>query len=149
MNAKFTKRNKGFTIIELMIVLVIVAILLAIAYPSYVKYVRKANRGEAQQLLLNWSVNQEIWRSSHTTYSDGLTADANGNVLPAPSHDKYDFTITSDDGFATRYSLQAVAKAGSDQLNDKSRDGSVGCGTADDPLTIDQSGAKEPAACWE
>jgi len=54
------KGKKGFTIIELMIVLVIVAILLAIAYPSYIKYVRKANRGDAQQLLMNWSINQEI-----------------------------------------------------------------------------------------
>ncbi len=61
------KRNRGFTIIELMIVLVIVAILLALAYPSYIKYVRKANRGEAQQLLMNWSINQEIWRSNNTS----------------------------------------------------------------------------------
>ena len=63
------KRILGFTIIELMIVVMIVAILLAIAYPSYVQYVRKAKRGDAQQLLMNWSINQEIWRSNNTTYA--------------------------------------------------------------------------------
>ncbi len=65
MNTLFRKRIKGFTIIELMIVLIIVAILVALAYPSYIQYVRKAKRGEAQQLLLNWSINQEIWRSNN------------------------------------------------------------------------------------
>ena len=63
----FRKQVKGFTIIELMIVILIVAILVALAYPSYINYVRKAKRGEAQQLLLNWSINQEIWRVPKTT----------------------------------------------------------------------------------
>ena len=138
MNAKFSKRNKGFTIIELMIVLVIVAILLTIAYPSYVQYVRKANRGDAQQLLMNWAVNQEIWRSNNTEY-------AGTDDIPAPTHDKFDFDV--DNVSATTYTLEAVAST-TDQLKDKSRDGTP-CGTAASPMTINQSGVKEPAACWE
>ncbi len=138
MNTKFTKRNKGFTIIELMIVLVIVAILLAIAYPSYVQYVRKANRGDAQQLLMNWAVNQEIWRSNNTEYAG--TGD-----IPAPTHDKFDFAV--DNVSATTYTLEAVASS-TDQLKDKARDGTP-CGTEASPLTINQSGVKNPAACWE
>jgi type IV pilus assembly protein PilE len=51
MKTLHKKQFPGFTVIELMIVVVIVAILLAIAYPSFVNYVRKAKRGEAQQLL--------------------------------------------------------------------------------------------------
>ena len=43
MKTQNLKKKQGFTIIELMIVLVIVAILLALAYPSYVDYVRKGN----------------------------------------------------------------------------------------------------------
>ena len=85
MNTFFRKRIKGFTVIELMIVLVIVAILVALAYPSYIQYVRKSKRGEAQQLLLNWSINQEIWRSNNTTYASTLT------ILPAPTNDNYGF----------------------------------------------------------
>ena len=128
------KRNSGFTIIELMIVLVIVAILLALAYPSYIDYVRKGKRGDAQQALLNWAVNQEIWRSNHPTYA-GL------GDLPAPSTDyyTYDFDV---DPTATVYTLQATAQG--DQANDKARNG-TSCAT----LTLDQSGVKSPPECWE
>ena len=128
------KRNSGFTIIELMIVLVILAILLALAYPSYIDYVRKGKRGDAQQILLNWAVNQEIWRSNHPTYA-GL-AD-----LPAAATDNYTFDFEVDPT-ATAYRLRAQAQ--NDQVNDKARNG-TSCAT----LTLDQNGVKEPAACWE
>jgi type IV pilus assembly protein PilE len=127
------KRILGFTLIELMIVVGIVAILLAIAYPSYAQYVRKAKRGDAQQLLLNWSINQEIFRSNNTTYADV-------DDLPAPTHDDY---ILSLDGAptATTYTVQAVAR--NDQVNDKAKDG-----TDCSPLKMDQNGVKLPANCW-
>jgi type IV pilus assembly protein PilE len=130
------KKFKGFTIIELMIVVMIVAILLAIAYPSYVKYVRKANRGDAQQLLMNWSINQEIWRSNNPSYA------TEGQLIP-PTSDHYDYV--PDNLSATTYTLIATAKADGDQINDKSRDNSVDC----DVLTLNQSGQKLPAECWE
>jgi type IV pilus assembly protein PilE len=108
------KRILGFTIIELMIVVMIVAILLAIAYPSYVQYVRKAKRGDAQQLLMNWSINQEIWRSNNTTYN-------NADDLK-PSHDNYAFVVTLPVGQeGTSYTLTATASG--DQENDEARDG--------------------------
>lgn len=127
------KRSAGFTIIELMIVLVIVAILLGLAYPSYVDYVRKSKRGEAQQLLMNWSVNQEIWRANNPQY-------ATLAQLPAPSHDYYTFTLPARS--ATVYTLQAAASG--DQANDHAKNGDS-CAT----LTLNQNGAKSPATCWE
>ncbi|MCH8058598.1 MAG: prepilin-type N-terminal cleavage/methylation domain-containing protein [Proteobacteria bacterium] len=54
MNTWKVKKNAGFSLIELMIVIVIVAILVSLAYPSYIQYVRKSKRGEAQQLLINY-----------------------------------------------------------------------------------------------
>ena len=136
---KHKARKKGFSLVELMIVVAIVAILVALAIPSYSRYIRKANRGEAQQLLLNWANNQEIWRASHTTYSDG-TADANGNTLPAPTHDKYTFSVSGVS--ATAFMLTADPKSGTDQVKDTEQ--SVNC----DPLTLDQSNAKTPPQCW-
>jgi type IV pilus assembly protein PilE len=130
MNKFFAKRVAGFTIIELMIVLIIVAILVALAYPSYINYVRKAKRGEAQQLLLNWSINQEIWRSNNTAYND--TDDLK------PSHDLYTFDVEAD---ATTYTLTATGTG--DQANDKAKDGTI-C-----TLTLTENGVKEPAACWD
>lgn len=54
MNKQRNEQDPGFTVIELMIVLVVVAALVTLAYPSYVDYVPKARRGEALQLLMNW-----------------------------------------------------------------------------------------------
>lgn len=124
----------GFTIIELMITLTIVAIILALAYPSYVDYVRKGKRGDAQQALMNWSVNQEIWRANHTTYAS--TSD-----MPAANLEDYNLS-TSGTPDATTYTLQAVAQ--NDQAKDKARDG-TSCTT----LTLNQAGQKTPAACWD
>jgi type IV pilus assembly protein PilE len=134
MNTWKVKKNSGFTVIELMIVVMIVAILAALAYPSYVQYVRKAKRGEAQQLLMNWSINQEIWRSNHTTY-------ATAAQLQVPTHDNYgfDFSVAPT---AVAYTLQATATG--DQLKDVARD-STSC----TPLTLSHSGVKLQVACWD
>jgi type IV pilus assembly protein PilE len=132
------KKRSGFTIIELMIVIGIVALLVSLAYPAYSQYVRKARRGEAQQLLLNWSINQEIWRSSNTIYAD--TDD-----LPEPTHDDYVFSASNIS--ATTYTLQAEAR--NDQVNDKSRDGSTYCGKLGEELGLNQAGEKSPATCWD
>lgn len=134
MNTLRMKRILGFTIIELMIVLVIVAILVALAYPSYIDYVRKSKRGEAQQLLLNWAINQEIYRSNNPSYA------TIGN-LAAPTHDNYAFD-TDGDPTATTYVLEADATG--DQENDHAKD-STSC----DVLTLDQNGVKSPPTCWD
>ena len=137
---------KGFTLVELMIVVAIVAILVALALPSYARYVRKANRGEAQQLLLNWANNQEIWRANDTDYA------ASGDITP-PNHDRYNFfvratasdpPVVGDCGnanpTATEYVLIACPQG--DQANDEER------GDFCNPLTISQANQKRPANCW-
>ena len=131
---KHRRNTQGFTLIELMIVLVIAAIILGLAYPSYVDYVRKSKRGDAQQALMNWSVNQEIWRSNHPTYAG--TGD-----LPAPTGDHYAFSMVGNPT-ATSFTLQAQGQ--NDQANDKAKDG-TSCAT----LRLNQNGQKTPAVCWD
>ena len=123
--------RKGFSLIELMIVIAIVAILVALALPSYTRYVLKANRGEAQQLLLNWANNQEIWRANDTDY-------AATDEIPVPTHDRYTFTLPTIT--ATTYVLRATATG--DQADDEERN------TSCTVLEINQSNAKTPAFCW-
>lgn len=123
--------SKGFSLIEVMIVIVIVALLVALAVPSYTHYVRKANRGEAQQLLLNWANNQELWRAANTTYADE-------SDFAVPTHDRYTFTVSGNTG--TTFLLTATPTGG--QANDKEK------GTDCNPLTLDQSNAKLPVLCW-
>ena len=129
------RRSTGITMIELMFVLVIVGILVALAYPSYVEYVRKGKRGDAQHLLMNWAVNQEIFRSNNTSYAAG-----NDPALPAPALDNYGFAASNIS--ATTYTLTATATG--DQLNDKSRDG-TDCSV----LSVTNTGTKDPAVCWQ
>lgn len=133
------KGNSGFTVIEIMIVLAIVAILLALAYPSYVDYVRKSQRAEAQQLLMNWSINQEIWRSNNPQYATTVQ-------LPAPTLDNYTFTLPTRS--ATEFVLQAAASG--DQTKDKENDG-TSCAT----LNLNSDGLKysggdtSKTVCWD
>jgi type IV pilus assembly protein PilE len=142
MNTLRRKRIFGFTVIELMIVLVILAIIIALAYPSFVQYARKAKRGEAQQMLMNWAVNQEIWRSNNPSYNDVNTPGDAGYMVP--DSDYYNFSFA--DVTATTYTLRAEAQG--DQANDKSKAGDY-CGGNGTLMTIDQNGVKSPAACWE
>jgi len=132
---KQTNRKRGFSLVELMIVVAVVAILVALALPSYSRYVRKANRGEAQSLLLNWANNQEIWRANDSDYASATSP----VEIPAPTHDLYGFRITNRT--ATTYTLTATPST-TDQLKDVER------GEPCTALTLDQSNAKAPAECW-
>lgn len=67
------KRQTGFTLIELMIVVAVVGILAAIAYPSYQEYVRKARRADAMNALAEIRIEQEKWRANHTSFTDDLS----------------------------------------------------------------------------
>lgn len=139
MNYTYGNRARGFTLLELMIVLVVLGILVALAYPSYIDYVRKSRRGEAQQLLMNWSVNQEIWRSNNTEY-------ATTTQLPVPTHSYYTFTLPVRS--ATAFTLKAVASG--DQANDHAKDGTA-CST----LNLNSAGRKYSGdntatlVCWD
>jgi type IV pilus assembly protein PilE len=140
---KKTTGKKGFSLIELMIVIAIVAILVALALPSYTAYVRKAKRGEAEKALMNWANLQEIWRANNPTYADDVDAP---NGIPLPTHDYYTFSLDAPNP-PTSSAYVLVATPTGDQAEDKDQ------GKDCDPLSLDQSGAKGPvyngkAYCW-
>lgn len=123
--------NKGFTLIELMVVIAIVAILLTLSYPSYSRYVRKADRAEAQVTLLDWANRQEVWRADHPGYSL--------DINPADTA-LYAYSMT-----ATISSFTLTATALGSQASDM--ESGVGCST----LSLDQAGIRGPAGhkqCW-
>lgn len=64
--------QRGFTLIELMIVVAIIAILAGIAYPSYMDQVRKGNRAKAQAFLMDVAQRQQSYLMVHRQYAQSL-----------------------------------------------------------------------------
>ncbi len=65
--------HKGFSLVELMIVVAIIGILASVAYPSYVDFVAKSNRSEGQRELLRIANLQEQYFIDHRSYSTDMT----------------------------------------------------------------------------
>ncbi|WP_273431454.1 type IV pilin protein [Chitinibacter tainanensis] len=76
------RKAGGFTLIELMIVVVIIGILAAIAIPAYQDYVRKARRTDATTAMSRIQQAQEKWRANNSSYTVNLNS-AGLNLLPA------------------------------------------------------------------
>lgn len=129
------KIQKGFTLIELMIIVVIVGILAAIAVPSYRQYIVKSNRAAAEGFMLTVANKQEQYMLDARSYAPTLATlnlttptevSKNYNISVAASATPPSYTVTA-------------APTGAQASND------TACGT----LTLDQTGAKTPATgCW-
>jgi len=109
----------GFTLIELMIALVIIAVLSAIALPSYREYMLKSRRSSAIAALTAVTQAQERWRSNRATYSDSLTS--LGFASSTTDDGNYELTLSglgNPAQFGTGFLIKATAKSGSSQAND-------------------------------
>ena len=83
---------RGFTLIELMVVVTIVAIVSAIAYPNYLQYAIRSNRSAAQSFILGVANKQEQYILDARQYADTL---AKLNMTtPSEVSKNYDITIT-------------------------------------------------------
>ncbi|MGY3878006.1 type IV pilin protein [Aeromonas enteropelogenes] len=126
-------KQSGITLLELMVVVAIVAIITAVAYPSFTDGLRKSRRAEAVKGLLTMQLKQEEFRISNASYSSAVANVGN------PTSDYYTFTISG--ATATAYTLVATSKGA--QVGDKS--GSTSC----DSLTINKADIKTPTECWK
>jgi len=104
--------QRGFTLIELMIVVAIVAILTAIAYPSYRKYVMRSNRAEAKSILLEDAQYMEKNFAEANVFNQTSTGTTiSSSSLPyqqAPKTGPVNYNITLSAITATSYTIQAA-----------------------------------------
>jgi len=72
MDQRSEKKNSGFTLIEVLIVVAILGILMSIAVPAYSEYIRRAHRAAAQQFLLDVAQRQEQYLLDNRQYATAL-----------------------------------------------------------------------------
>jgi type IV pilus assembly protein PilE len=90
-------RVRGFTLIELMVVLAVVAILAAIAVPAYSSQVRRSHRADAIDGVSDLQLRQERWRADHPEYApdmDTLLGSAASTTSYNNAHSYYNFAIS-------------------------------------------------------
>ncbi|MFM7231086.1 MAG: type IV pilin protein [bacterium] len=109
------KREKGFTLMELMVVIVIVAILAAVAVPLYVNYVKDAQRTEAKAAIGAVITAQQTYLQLNGRYVGGETfrANATGQTLNCDLTDalkNWDIAVTAGD--ANGFTVVATGKVG-------------------------------------
>jgi type IV pilus assembly protein PilE len=113
------RRSRGFTLLELMVVVAVVAILAGFAFNSYRNQVAKARRSEALQVLNDMALREEKWRTNNAEYGDaddlGVTTLINATNSPY-------YEISFSDLTGTSYTVEAAPRSGSPQEGDK-------CGT--------------------
>jgi len=99
--AKPTHRAAGFTLIELMIAVVVVAILAAIAIPSYLDSVRKSRRSDAHTALTAVQQAQERWRANNPWYATNGQLTLGVNASPAGLGINLGLNATTVNGYYT------------------------------------------------
>ena len=132
-------RSRGFTLLELMIACAIVAILAAIAYPSYNSSVQKSRRAEATAALLGVASQMERWSTEKGTYATATLG--TGGVFANHTENSY-YNLSLANLTATTYTVRAAPTGA--QTGDP-------CGT----FTYTEQGTKDvtggswtKAQCW-
>lgn len=132
----------GFTLIELMIVVVIIAVLLAIAIPSFNEYIRRSRRAEAIAGLQQMQLAQERWRSNNPTYGAGTD-------IGLPQSPYYTFSVSGNT--ATNYTLTAT-RAGAQTTDTTCGNYSITQTARTAPATgvdITKSPSPISTSCWK
>ncbi|SOD28100.1 type IV pilus assembly protein PilE [Variovorax sp. YR752] len=134
MNEPSHKRKTGgFTLIELMITVAIVAILAAVALPSYRQYVVRSKRSAAQAQMMDIANRQQQFLLANRSYADKTALTASGYALPAEVNSNYSYDIVLTTTGVPGYTLTLTP---------------IGGQTGDGALTLNSDGVKTPAEKW-
>lgn len=129
-----TRAGRGFTLIEVMIVVAIIGILAAIAYPSYQQYARESKRSDAHATLLRIATLEEKFFSNSNTYTTSATV-LGYSANPAISNEGFWAVTITSGNLASAYTLSAAPAGGHVDAD---------C----NPVTLTSAGLRGPAGCW-
>jgi type IV pilus assembly protein PilE len=136
-------RQRGFTLIEVMIVIAVLGVIVAIAYPSYTEQVRKSRRAEGMGELLDLADRMERFYSDRGTYVGASLGTAATDIYPTTSAKGY-YTLSIASQSATAFSVSAAPTSKGKQNEDK-------CGT----FSLTSQGVKSVSnstyldECWK
>ena len=122
------KFQRGVTLMELMVVVVIIGILAAIAYPSYIQFTIKGHRAAAQSEMMDIANREQQYLLANRAYANQSTL---GYTLPTKISTRYTYAVTVDAGPSFTITFTAI-----------------GSQASDGNLTLNNAGVKTPASKW-
>jgi type IV pilus assembly protein PilE len=130
-----THRLRGFTLIELMVTVAIIAILAAVAMPSYQQYVIRGHRTAAQAQMMDIANRQQQYLLANRTYATKSALEAGGYILPSEVATRYGYDIT---GLAAANALPTYSIVFTP----------IGGQAGDGVLVLTSEGDKSPTGKW-
>jgi len=113
---------EGFSLIELLVVVAVVGILAAVAYPSYQEQLASARRSDMKAELMRLAQYMERLYTEAGCYNPGddnkCTSDSSGEPDIGTTSDYYSVAFTEDEPTATTFNLEATPKADGPQAGD-------------------------------
>lgn len=128
--------QRGFSLIELMVAVVIVGIISAVAIPSYQSYLRRGNRSAAKAAILDIAARQQQHLMTSRTYANKATLVAEGYAPDAAATQNYSWNVTVDNS-ATPPSFTITFQGSGTQASD----GGLQMDSLGNRVTLNASGA--------
>ena len=128
-----TRTSRGFTLIEVMITVAIVAILASIALPNYRQYVIRSKRSAAQAQMMDIANRQQQFLIANRSYADKTALTTSGYSLPSEVSGNYSYDVTLQASGPPTFTITFTP---------------IGSQVGDGNLGLTSEGVKTPANKW-